>query len=145
MSKPRLTWQYAVDPRDDDITALRHELRGYNMAHRVAHDRETLAWFIHDAAGALVGGIVGERWGAVLEIDFLWLAEDLRGQGIGHELLTRMEQAGYAHGARLATLDSFSFQAPQFYRDHGYEPFGEIEGYPDGHRRLFFRKVLCGR
>ncbi|MGI9485034.1 MAG: GNAT family N-acetyltransferase, partial [Geminicoccaceae bacterium] len=35
-----------------------------------------------------------------------------------------------------------SFQVPEFYERQGYERFGEIEDFPKGHRRIFYRKNL---
>jgi hypothetical protein len=40
-------------------------------------------------------------------------------------------------------LDSFSFQAPGFYRRLGYAEFGVVEDYPPGHTRHFLKKRLA--
>lgn len=39
-------------------------------------------------------------------------------------------------------LDTFSFQAPGFYRKLGVSEFGHIADYPSGHQRHFFQKCL---
>ncbi|GAQ00024.1 hypothetical protein NIES2104_65890 [Leptolyngbya sp. NIES-2104] len=39
-------------------------------------------------------------------------------------------------------MDTFSFQAPEFYQKLGYTVFGELPDFPIGHRRLFLKKVL---
>ncbi|MGH8409424.1 MAG: GNAT family N-acetyltransferase, partial [Pseudomonas sp.] len=39
-------------------------------------------------------------------------------------------------------LDTFSFQAPGFYRKLGFSEFGHIAEYPPGHTRHFFQKHL---
>jgi ribosomal protein S18 acetylase RimI-like enzyme len=39
-------------------------------------------------------------------------------------------------------LDTFDFQAPEFYRRLGFSEFGQIEDHPPGHRRFFMRKRL---
>ena len=44
-------------------------------------------------------------------------------------------------GCHSAWVDTFSFQAPGFYRKLGYEVFGELD-YPPGHKRFFLRKRL---
>jgi hypothetical protein len=45
-------------------------------------------------------------------------------------------------GARNAYLDTFSFQAPDFYQRHGYRVFGELVDFPPGHTRYYMTKQL---
>jgi len=45
-------------------------------------------------------------------------------------------------GAKNAYLDTFSFQAPDFYKKHGYRVFGELQDFPPGHQRHFLTKRL---
>ena len=39
-------------------------------------------------------------------------------------------------------VDTYSFQAPEFYAAMGYVPFGRLPNYPKGHERIFYRKML---
>jgi hypothetical protein len=39
-------------------------------------------------------------------------------------------------------LDTFSFQAPDFYKQHGYQVFGELQDFPSGHQRYYLKKQL---
>jgi len=39
-------------------------------------------------------------------------------------------------------LDSYSFQAPDFYKKLGYQEFGLLEGFPAEHSRHFLWKEL---
>ncbi len=45
-------------------------------------------------------------------------------------------------GCRLILFDSFSFQAPAFYKKHGYREFGVVEDHPKGIVSTFFEKRL---
>ena len=45
-------------------------------------------------------------------------------------------------GATLAHLDTFDFQAKDFYLKHGYEVFGILDDCPKGHKRYYMKKVL---
>jgi GNAT superfamily N-acetyltransferase len=91
---------------------------------------------------AIVGGIVGEVWTAVLFIQFFWLERGLRGKGFGAKLIKAIEDEARRFGATRAYVDTMSFQAPGFYRTSGYEEFGSIEGYPGGVTRHWFTKTL---
>jgi GNAT superfamily N-acetyltransferase len=91
---------------------------------------------------AVVGGIVGEVWTAVLFIQLFWLEQRLRRKGFGAKLIKAIEDEARRFGARRAYVDTMSFQAPGFYRTCGYEEFGSIEGYPGEVTRHWFTKTL---
>lgn len=52
--------------------------------------------------------------------------------------------ARVAFGCHSASVDTFSFQGPQFYPRFGYVVFGTLD-YPPGHTRLFFKKRLAAK
>jgi len=88
------------------------------------------------------GGIIGATYWDWFYLDLLWIREDLRGHGHGHRLLTTAEEEARRRGAKNAYLDTFSFQSPEFYAQHGYRVFGELQDFPPGHRRYFLTKEL---
>jgi len=75
-------------------------------------------------------------------LDLMWIKEEFRGQGYGRQLLKLAEDEARALGAKRAYLDTFSFQAPDFYKKFGYEIFGELKDFPEGHQRHYFTKEL---
>jgi len=90
---------------------------------------------------AIVGGIVGEVWIAVLFIQFFWLEQRFRKKGLGAKLIKAIEDEARRFGATRAYVDTMSFQAPGFYRTSGYKEFGSIEGYPGDVTRHWFTKT----
>lgn len=52
------------------------------------------------------------------------------------------EDEARKRGAKHAYLDTFSFQALDFYRKYGYEIFGELQDFPVGHQRYYLVKQL---
>jgi len=72
----------------------------------------------------------------------LWVTEDLRSRGHGYRLLMFAEEEARRRTARNAYLDTFSFQAPDFYEQQGYQVFGGLQEFPLGHRRRFLAKRL---
>lgn len=129
-------------PQETDIRFLRQALVQYNLAHSSIGDTQELAVFVRDSGDRIVGGVSGVTWGQCLEIQFLWVQADLRGQKYGRRLLLEIERQAAARGCRQAILDTYSFQAPGFYRGLGYEVWGEIDGFPNGYRKFFLRKQL---
>lgn len=43
---------------------------------------------------------------------------------------------------RLITVDTFGFQAPDFYKHLGYEVYGIVEDFPEGYDHYFLVKKL---
>lgn len=132
-----------VAPTDEDpfgrLNALLHE---YNTEH-VGPARHVPVWlFARDAAGKVQGGLRGQTYWSWCAIDVLTVAEPYRRQGIGSRLLAKAEEIARGRGCVGIRLDTVSFQAPDFYRRHGYVEFGRIDGYPPGHTRLWFMKRL---
>jgi GNAT superfamily N-acetyltransferase len=137
-----LQWSIDLHPSDRAIQAIRNELIAYNIATAAIDASRDIAVFLHDAHGQLMGGIVGTIWGQCMEIKYLWVHASLRGHGYGSRLLQTLEQEARAQQCHVAILDTYSFQAPAFYQRLGYEVFGVIDGYPEGHQKVFLKKRL---
>jgi ribosomal protein S18 acetylase RimI-like enzyme len=64
-----------------------------------------------------------------LRVGVLWVDEAARGRGIGSQLLAEAERLAREMGARNAALETFEWQAPRFYQEHGYEVVARLESY----------------
>lgn len=98
---------------------------------------------LKDQDGQIYGGILGLIYRFALYIHVLWISEKLRGQGYGSKLLEEIESRARAKGCKLIHLDTWNFQAPEFYKKHGYEIFGILEGFPEGTKRYYLKKLIC--
>lgn len=114
----------------------------YNEQFVGPSDFRPLVLVVRDPAGAVAGGLWGRTLYRWLWVWFLVLPEELRGQGLGTRLVQAAEGEAAARGCLGAMLDTFSFQAPGFYRRLGYEVFGTVEDMPPGHHVQFMRKRL---
>ena len=117
-------------------------VHNFNMQQAGDNKFQRLCFILQAPDQEIVGGILGEIYWGWFYIDLLWVKEELRGCGHGHRLLTLAEDEARKRGAKNAYLDTFSFQAPHFYKQHGYWVFGELPNFPTGHQRYFFTKQL---
>ena len=117
-------------------------ISNYNKEQAGEDNAQTLCFVLYAPDQEIVGGVIGATYWDWLYIDLMWIKEELRGRGYGHRLLTLAEDKARQRGAKKAYLDTFSFQAPEFYEQHGYAVFGALEDFPPGHQRYFFTKQL---
>ena len=125
-----------------DQAALRDALLEYNFATTGYRDGRSLSCFLRDDAGRLYAGIDGFTWGGYAHIEYLWIDETLRGQGLGARLLRSAEDEARRRGCRTMVLDTHSFQAPDFYPKFGYREVGRTIDTPAGHTQILFQKEL---
>ena len=78
--------------------------------------------------GGLVAGIVAEAVFDTVEVEFLCVKESCRGKGYGRALLQYVEEQAENDGRKRILLNTYSFQAPEFYRSLGYEERGGEDG-----------------
>jgi len=90
----------------------------------------------------IVGGVIGDTHLGWLFVQWFWIDEKYRGKGFGTRLLTTAEAEARKRGVKNVYLDTWSFQAPDFYKKLGYREFGRLDDYPPGHYRAWMTKAL---
>lgn len=78
----------------------------------------------------------------VLFVGVLFVDGNYRHKRLGSTLLKQVEDEAKAMGGKLAHLDTFDFQALDFYLKHGYEIFGVLEDCSKDHKRYYLKKGL---
>ncbi|MEU9505218.1 GNAT family N-acetyltransferase [Micromonospora sp. NPDC048170] len=121
---------------DAELTAFNNQVTG-------ADDEAPLSVRVDDADGELVAGLTGWTWGGCAGIDMVWVRAGRRTEGWGGRLLRAAEDEARRRGCTEMSVSSFSFQAPEFYRRHGYLDTGRREGIPGGHVDHHFWKSLA--
>lgn len=84
-------------------------IRSYNRSKRETAESEPLNLYIEDEQGQLLAGLVAETFGNWLEIEYLFVKEDLRGQGIGSQLLQRAESEAKKRNCRYVFVNTYQF------------------------------------
>jgi GNAT superfamily N-acetyltransferase len=126
-----------------DMKALSAGLHAHTAAAGIVLERKPIAVFAKDESDKTVGGASGYTWGGWLFVNGLWVDEGARKHGLGRKLMTAIESAAAARGCHHVHLDTFDFQAPDFYRSLGYREFAVLDDYPIGHRRFFLAKQIA--
>jgi len=133
----------SVDKPDDSVwDVVGWGIHNYNEQQAGNNHHKQLCFVLRAPDQKIVGGLIGSTYWDWFYIDLLFVREELRGLGYGHRLLKNAEDEARKRGAKNVYLDTFSFQAPDFYIQHGYQIFGELKDFPVGHQRYFFTKNL---
>lgn len=130
------------NPTEEQRQAILQPLIEYNDAQTGGSKSEPFALMVKDQNGEILGGLYGRmifRW---MFIELLSVPEQGRGLGIGSKLMAQAEALAKEKNCYGVWLDTFDFQAPEFYKKLGFSQFGEIVDYPPGHKRHFFQKRL---
>jgi len=121
---------------------VRTKLMEYNLQQVGKTEVENFSFFVRDSDGTVVGGMTGAIFWDMMRVDILWLDERLRGQGYGSKLVAMAEQYAAENNCKLIKLDTYSFQAPEFYKKLGYQVYGVVEDEPAGFQHYYFYKRM---
>lgn len=129
------------DPQLD--SRLSDELDAYNFAAVGESNLSEFTVKVEDPSGELVAGLSGWTWGTCAGIGMVWVRDDNRKSGWGARMLAAAEEVARERGCRQVLVSSFTFQAPEFYRRHGYVEFARSEGLPvEGTADVHLLKML---
>lgn len=117
-------------------------IREYNEQQAGEDGARSLCFAVRAPDQEIVGGVIGATYWDWLHIDLMWVKEEYRGRGYGQRLLALAEEEARQRGAKHVHLDTFSFQAPGFYERYGYQVFGQLDDFPEGHQRYYLTKQL---
>ena len=115
---------------------------GFAEAHGVTCQYTPFA-FAARQDGKLLGVIKGHAMYREAHISELIVAEEARGQGIGTKLLAAAEAFFAGKGFDNLNLTTYRFQAPEFYRKHGFtlEFIRENPDCPALAKYFFIKKI----
>jgi N-acetylglutamate synthase-like GNAT family acetyltransferase len=130
------------NPKSETIKQIRNGLIAHNVENSTIAEGENLAIKAVSDDGKVVGGIIAWQWGGCLEIEYLWVSENVRGHKLGTELLKQLESLLSEHHHKIIITSTFSFQAPEFYLKSGFKITDEVTGYPNNVKKYFLKKVI---
>ncbi len=97
-----------------DIHEIYELLKAYNLSRREASQNVPIGVFLEDEADRKLAGLTGETFGNWLCIQFLFVSEQLRGQGIGGKLLQAAAEEARKRGCKWPLWTPFPFRHLHF-------------------------------
>ena len=131
-----------ISPTEKEIKYIREALNQFNNE-SVGKDGHTPLNIVeYDENDNLIGGLLGGTYWGWMYVDILWVHESHRHKGIGSKLLFEAEKEAISRGCHHIHLDTMSWQAPEFYKKHGYEVIGILPDIPNGNQKYLLMKAL---
>ncbi|MGE8555449.1 MAG: GNAT family N-acetyltransferase [Chryseobacterium jejuense] len=90
----------------------------------------------------VVGGLYGRSIWGTLEIQKLAVSEEYKNRGLGRQLVHAAIEEARVRNCEYVALNTFSFQAPEFYEKLGFEKIGTEHDFPKGFEKYYYRKTL---
>lgn len=131
-----------VQTTDDEAHYIRKKLIEFNSKHVPNGIYKEINLGLKDDNKQMFAGLNSALSWNWMEIDILWVDENHRGKGLGGGLLLEAENIARANNCSFIKLNTFSFQAPEFYKKYGYEVMAIIEDAPLGSTHYYFKKML---
>jgi GNAT superfamily N-acetyltransferase len=134
--------KFAVDPAPGqaDVALLERGLFAFEEARLGDPEHTHFTVFVRDTADRIRGGADCHAMWRRLFLKTLWVAEDIRGRGIGTRLMDTIEGEAVKLGCRSVWLTALGDKACHFYLRLGYQTFGTHRDYVAGQALYSLRK-----
>lgn len=133
-------------PTNSESEFIGKRLLEYNLGMKPMEQKEPFIEInrcIKNSDGDVIGGIlaIAALWN-ILHIDTMWVKQEFRGNKIASKLIQDVEEYAKRLGCHLSYLETYDFQAKEFYINNGYKIFGVLEDCPKGHTCYSLSKRL---
>ena len=134
--------EYIIEntPDASDDKVIRNGIVDFN-AQIIREKSSHFSVFAKDFAQIIGGALIWEHSDA-LYIDVLWCNEQYRKQGIGTQIISKIDDVAKNKSLPKIFVDTYEFQAQAFYEKHGFYCIGNIPKYLKNYDRIFMRKDI---
>ncbi|CDZ77535.1 N-acetylglutamate synthase [Legionella massiliensis] len=137
------SWELEVDnnPSPANNAVLREGIVSFNVSH--LHERANhFSIFVRNEQKEIIGGATVWQHSDAMYIDILWFAEQYRRKSLGSRVIEELFKQARAKNINNIFVDTFDFQALDFYLKKGFVVIARLEKFLLGHDRIYLKKVF---
>lgn len=109
---------------------------------RYPKDEKVISLGVYDK-DRVIGGIVAIINYYEMEVKYLAIHKEYRNLKLGSKLIEQIEEMAAEQGVITVTLTTQDYQAREFYEQHGYTLFGQLDNVPRPNEvRYYFSKTI---
>lgn len=132
---------WAQDLSPDELARIGDGVTAYGRALAAGGNATPISCGLRDDNGVLIAGASGRTEFRRLFVNYLWVDEDLRGRGLGTEVLRRIEAQALKRGCVDALIETLSDRHAELYERLGYAMMAHVHDYVPGFTRYILIKV----
>ena len=138
-----LTWSLQSNAPQEDLAIISNGVLSYGRTHSKDGNSEPISCLVR-SEGAVVAGASGRTEYARLFINYLWVSEALRKNGIARRILIEIESAAARRGCRDSLIETLDESVAGLYARLGYQTVTIIRGYVGHFNRHIMLKPSLG-
>ena len=123
-----LTWKTGNEAPADDLETVANGVFSHGRSQATDGNAEPISCLVRDSIRVVAGGSGRTEYGRLFVI-YLWVAEELRGQGIGTRILLELEVEAAKRGCRDALIETLDDSVAKLYARLGYQAVATVAGY----------------
>jgi GNAT superfamily N-acetyltransferase len=123
-----LAWTLGRDGSAADLEVVSNGVFVHGRAQAHDGNAEPVFCLVRDANRVVAGG-TGRTEYERLFVSYLWVAEELRGQGFARRLLEALESEAARRGCKDALIETLDDSVASLYRHLGYQSLAEVKCY----------------
>ncbi len=135
--------EFTKKPTSEEIEALTAGLSEYAQEKKgITLQAQSFGFFHRDFQGAILAGCNGVICYKTMFIDQLWVSKNLRGHGIGTQLMQKAETLAKDLDCQIIAINTMDWEAESFYKNLGFKIDFERPGYEKNSKMIFLSKAL---
>jgi len=138
-----MNFHFINSPSKTDIGFIYNKLHEFNTEFFETLKESDFCIFAKGINGEYIAGLYGKIIFTVININYLWVSESYRCQGLSKALIEKVEIEAKNNGVEKLFVETYTFQAVEFYSKLGFKEVGRYTDYPkSGIDKVMFQKSV---
>jgi len=133
-------WRRDAELPQADLEAIREGVVLHGRQQTQGSDARDICCGLYEG-GRLIAGAMGRTEFQRLYLNYLWVAAERRGEGLGGELLRQIEAQALQRGCVDALVETLLDEVAEIYEHLGYACIAHLHDYVPGFTRHTLLKV----
>ncbi|MFM7532678.1 MAG: GNAT family N-acetyltransferase [Rubrivivax sp.] len=135
-----LQWIIGSEASTQDLDAISQAVISHGRSQAIGGDARPIACLVRDGEELIAGGS-GRTEYTRLFVNYLWVAEDRRRQGLARRILQELESEAARRGCRDAIIETLDDDVAALYARLGYRTVAHLPRYVGPFNRHILLKV----